>query len=126
MRELLLVALGGAFGSVLRYLFSIGLPMVFDRSLLVTATMVVNILGCVIIGFLIQWMEARQLMDTGLRLLVIAGFLGGFTTFSAFGLEAVMLFKESVHNALWYIGLQLTLCIGGVWIGLAGCRWLLK
>lgn len=78
MREVILVALGGALGTALRYLFSIYTPLIFGRSYILTGTMIVNILGCILIGVLIQWMDVKQLMDTGLRLFVLVGFIGGF------------------------------------------------
>lgn len=126
MREVILVAAGGAFGSVLRYLISLYTPLLFGRSSLFTGTMIVNILGCILIGAIIQWMDARQFLDTGLRLFVLVGFLGGFTTYSAFGLEAVDILGDSIPNALLYISLHLVLGIGGVWLGIVASQWLFK
>lgn len=126
MREVLLVALGGAFGSGLRYLISIYTPLLFGRSFLTTGTLIVNILGCILIGALIQWMDTKQMLDTGIRLLVLVGFLGGFTTYSTFGLEAMDIFRDSISNALLYISLHLILGIGGVWFGIFASQWLLK
>lgn len=118
MRDLLLVALGGAVGSALRYLVSLSIPLLFGRSLIFTGTLVVNIAGCFLIGFLVQWLEFKQFMDTGLRLLILVGFLGGFTTYSTFGLEGFELLGDSLHNAMFYILLHLVLGIGGVWAGI--------
>lgn len=126
MREVLLVAAGGAFGSVLRYFISLYIPHLFGRSLLFTGTMTVNILGCVLIGALIQWMDAKQLMDTGIRLLVLVGFVGSFTTYSTFGLETIDILRDSISNALLYISLHLILGIGGVWLGIFTSQWLMK
>lgn len=126
MREVLLVALGGAFGSVLRYLISIYTPLLFGRSFLTTGTLIVNILGCILIGALIQWMDAKQFLDTGIRLLVLVGFVGGFTTYSTFGLETIYILRDSILNALLYISLHLILGIGGVWLGIFTSQWLLK
>lgn len=126
MRDVLLVALGGAFGSGLRYLISINTPLLFERSFLSTGTLIVNISGCILIGALIQWMDAKQLLDTGIRLLVLVGFLGGFTTYSTFSLEAIDILRDSVPNALLYISLHLVLGIGGVWLGIFASQWVLK
>ncbi|MGF1669682.1 MAG: fluoride efflux transporter FluC [Balneolaceae bacterium] len=118
MREMLLVAAGGAAGSVLRYIISVYTPILFGKSLLVTGTVIVNITGCFLIGFFLQWIEIRQLFDTGFRLLLLVGFLGGFTTFSAFGLEGFELISISMTRFFVYTGLQLIMGIGGVWLGL--------
>lgn len=126
MREFFLVALGGAIGSAVRYAFSLLTPLIFGRSYLLTGTLIVNILGCIAIGILIEWMEAKQLMASGLKLLVLVGFLGGFTTYSAFGLEVLEIYRESIGNALFYIGLHLFLGIGGIWLGIMGGQYLLK
>lgn len=117
LRDILFVAAGGAAGSVLRYLSYLYVPLLFGRSSVFTGTFAVNILGCLLIGFLMQWMELRQVVDGSVRLLILAGFLGGFTTFSTFGLEGLELFRHSTGNFLLYTGLHLLLGIGGVWAG---------
>lgn len=126
MREILLVAAGGAFGSVLRYLVFIYTPLLFGRSFLLTGTLIVNVLGCILIGAVIQWMGAKQILDTGVKLLVLVGFAGGFTTYSAFSLETFDILRDSVSHALLYVSLHFFLGIGGVWLGIFTSQWLLK
>ena len=95
--SILLVGLGGAFGSITRYLVgnatmrwaephnAVGFPW---------GTLLVNILGCAAIGMLAVLIERLTSLNTELRLLLITGFLGGFTTFSSFGLDTWYLMRK--------------------------------
>jgi len=106
MLNLLLVFLGGGTGAALRYLTSIGVaaalrPWTHNNEgmphedavigLLPLATLAVNVTGCLAIGLLIPLIAGR---DPQLRLVLIVGVLGGFTTFSAFGHETVTLHQN--------------------------------
>lgn len=87
LEALALVAAGGALGALARYLVAL---LVVERlgleSLLATAA--VNLLGCAAIGAAVAWLEARPGAEQELRLALVVGFLGAFTTFSTFALEA--------------------------------------
>ena len=106
-----LIALGGAIGSVLRYLMvaAIGAPW---------GTAAVNVLGSFAIGVLFVLLDAR----TGWQLFVMTGLLGGFTTFSAFSLEAAFLWERSAALAVLYVVLSLVLAIGAC----AAAFWLFR
>lgn len=84
MMQILLIAIGGAAGSVLRYAVQKVLNTSFP-----TGTLVINITGCFLIGLL--WALVNKGLDEQKRLLLMTGFCGGFTTFSAFSLEALMM-----------------------------------
>ena len=94
MNAVLLVAIGGAVGSVLRYeCGALALRYVFDWKFPL-GTFAVNVLGCMIAGLLIGLGESHDSLNAQTRLLLFTGFLGGFTTFSAFGVETVSLIEK--------------------------------
>jgi len=112
MKELLLVGVGGGVGAVLRYKLG-GLVMhQFENARFPYGTFTVNVIGCLAIGLVAGWIERHHGVTTNLRLLVITGFLGGFTTFSAFGLETVYLLRRGT------MGLALANALGSVALGL--------
>lgn len=85
----IIVFVGGGTGSLCRYLMSMGIAALWGGSFPL-GTFLINILGCFCIGFL-GGLSERTTIDPNLRLLLQTGFLGGFTTFSSFGLETFQL-----------------------------------
>ena len=114
LRQLLLVALGGAIGSALRYLTALLLARHYTGSIPL-ATLAVNLVGCFLIGLLIGLCS-----DTShLRLLFITGFCGGFTTFSTFTAESYSMFREGSYGlALLYIAGSVLIGLLALWLGL--------
>ena len=125
MRNLLYIALGGALGSVLRYLFSLFTLRVFGQNWLFTGTAVVNILGCFLIGIVAALIQEKTSLPNAFKLLVIVGFLGGFTTFSSFGLEGYEVAAISLPKGLIYLGFQVFTGLFAVWAGLFVSKWFL-
>ena len=114
LRQLLLVALGGAIGSAMRYLTAILLARHYTGSIPL-ATLVVNVLGCFLIGLLVGLCSET----TYLRLLFITGFCGGFTTFSTFTAESYVMFREGAYGlALLYIAGSVLIGLLALWVGL--------
>jgi len=109
-----LVALGGAAGSVLRYVVSLLGVALFGGGF-PWGTLAVNVLGSAAIGAL-----AALGIEGGARSLLVPGFLGGFTTFSAFSLETTFLWERTPVLAVVYVGLSVALglaaCIAGFWL----------
>ena len=117
LRALLLVGFGGGVGSIFRYLTSIVTTKYLQTSF-PWATFGVNITGCLIIG-LLAGLLSRQLLSDNLKFLLITGFCGGFTTFSAFSAENVSLFQSgNAPTALLYIAASISFGLAAVWLGL--------
>ncbi|MBM4173408.1 MAG: fluoride efflux transporter CrcB [Ignavibacteria bacterium] len=101
---ILWIALGGAIGSVLRY--GIGMAMHGLSGLFPIGTMIVNILGSILLGALFAMQEGtHKSMSNEMWVFLSIGLCGGFTTFSTFGLETYLLWKEKhiVEAALYMI-----------------------
>lgn len=110
----LLVFIGGGAGSVLRYITSSYIGKYFISGF-PCGTLAVNMLGALIIGMLAQ----KFVTADNIRLLFITGFLGGFTTFSAFSLESALMFtRQDYTNLALYIALSVAGTIMAVMAGL--------
>ena len=118
MPKYLLIGLGGFCGAIMRYVVS-GLAQQWSNSISFPyGTLAVNVLGCLIIGFLAQLAESRGLLTAPMRFFIFIGFLGAFTTFSTFGNETLNLFQDGLFSqAILNIGLSVVLCLGAVWLG---------
>ena len=119
MNSLLLVGLGGGLGAMARYLLgSVALQLSPD-SRFPYGTFVVNVVGCLAIGVLAGMAGKHDWLSPQVRLFLMTGLLGGFTTFSAFGLETVELLRRGEWSiALAYVGGSVAVAIAAVWIGL--------
>ena len=118
MRNVLMVGLGGFMGAILRFSVS-GFVQGWFRSVnFPYGTLVVNLVGCFLIGGLSYAAELRGLLSAEARSFVFVGLLGAFTTFSTFGDDTVRLFREG-EDILSYlnIGLHLVLGLAAVWLG---------
>ena len=112
LKNILLVALGGAVGSVCRYIISC-----FPHTSFPWGTFVVNILGSLLIGLLVGW-ATKGVISDGMKLLLITGFCGGFTTFSTFANESLGMMKTGdVFLAALYIGASIVVGFFAVWLG---------
>jgi CrcB protein len=118
MNNILLVFLGGGTGSIARY----GMTRLVGRYTEGTSfpwhTLSVNLLGAFVIGVLVEVLALRAELTAPGKLLLITGFLGGFTTFSAFSLEsALMLQKGDYVNLAAYIAFSVIGTIAAVFLG---------
>ena len=122
MTQLLFVGMGGFLGSVTRFLLA-GLVQGATAGTFPFGTLVVNVTGCIAIGALSELVDTRPFLTADARAFLAIGLLGGFTTFSAFSLEMVLLIERGQYLfALLYAVLSIALGITGLMVGLGVMR----
>jgi CrcB protein len=125
MGKVLLVGLGGFVGSILRYLFSGYVQQWTQSTVFPFGTLLVNLTGCLVIGFLSQLADSRGVFTAETRVLVFVGVLGGFTTFSTFTNETMNFMRQSEFMpAFWNVSAHIVLGLGAVWLGRAAAYWI--
>lgn len=118
MIKLLWVGAGGFIGAISRYVVSGMFYKLFGKTWFPYGTLAVNVIGCLLIGFLSGIAEDRQVFSPELRLLVFIGILGGFTTFSTFGYEIFSFARDGQFiSSLTNLALHIILGLGAVWLG---------
>lgn len=118
MIKILIVGLGGFVGSVFRYLLGNWISRLLNNPEFPYGTFAVNILGCLIIGFLGGIVNLKQGFTPEIRLFLFVGILGGFTTFSSFGYETFLLLNNGkIFTAGINIVSQVFIGLIAVWIG---------
>lgn len=118
MREVLLIAAGGALGALLRFWLSNATAALLGRGF-PYGTLLVNVLGSFGIGMLYVFLSERVVAAAEWRALLVVGLLGAFTTFSTFSLQTLNLLELGlVGRAAWNVVLNVSLCLGACWLGL--------
>jgi CrcB protein len=117
VKNLFLIGLGGFIGSIARFLVS-RLGARVDWFSIPAGTLVVNILGSLLIGFLIGISEKSPILTVELRMFLMVGLCGGFTTFSTFTGENLMMMRNGQFLPLFlYTGLSILLGFAAVYFG---------
>ena len=115
LRNFLLVGLGGGIGAMLRFLIS---PVLFKSGAFPVYTMLINIIGSLCIGIIFAWSLKDEHFPEHLKFFLAAGLCGGFTTFSAFSLENLVLIRGGNYGmALIYILGSVVACLVAVFAG---------
>jgi len=120
--QTVVIATGGAFGALMRFWVSSATYAMLGRSF-PYGTLMVNVLGSLLMGFLFIWLTERSSLPPEWRSLILVGFLGAFTTFSTFSIETFNLLQAGeVSKALINILLSVVLCLLATWIGVISGR----
>ncbi len=116
------IAVGGSLGAMSRYWVSMTTYQWLGQQF-PHGTLAVNLLGSVAMGFLSVLIVQRFQVSDEIRIGLLAGFLGSFTTFSTFALDTLQLAtSEAILKAVLYVFLSVALCILGVWAGLVAAK----
>jgi CrcB protein len=122
MLKILVVAVGGSIGAVSRYLVSTWAAERFGASF-PYGTLIVNVVGCFIIGIFMTMTTERFIINPYWRLLITVGFVGGLTTFSSFSYETFRLLEDAdMMMAFYNIALNLVLGFFATWLGIGAAR----
>ena len=117
MINLILVATGGATGAIFRYILTNLSKTIFMSS--IYGTLMVNILGCFLIGYLITSDFSKNISENFVKFFLIIGLLGSFTTFSAFSFEIVnLMMSKKLLFSFFYILASVIVCILSAYLGM--------
>lgn len=125
MNQLIVIAFGGAFGAVMRFLVSTGLYQWLGRGF-PYGTLLVNVVGSFLIGLLSETLILQRVtVALDYRSAILVGFIGAFTTFSTFSLETFYLLEQGqIGKAGLNIAVSVSSCLAAVWLGLLCGRFL--
>jgi fluoride exporter len=121
MWQIILIALAGAVGAVARFGLANGCYLLLGRDF-PYGTLLVNVLGSLFMGFLAIWLVDKALSPE-LKIAILVGLLGSFTTFSAFSWDSLQLIEQQLYfKAMLNIVAHLLLCLGMTWLGMLLAR----
>ena len=117
MRSILLIGLAGAAGAISRYGVGLWAQKQWGNNF-AFGTLIVNVLGCLVLGCILELDSQTDWVRTPVRLFLAVGFLGAFTTFSTFGFETLKFIQDGSHHlAILNVAANLLLGLLAVWLG---------
>lgn len=126
MWQLVAVGVGGAAGTILRFAVN-GWSQRQFPNFAPAGTLIVNVFGCLVIGVVMAIVHERTWISREWQAFIVTGFIGGLTTFSAYGYQSVELFlQQQTRLAVLNVAANLALGFGAVWAGLWLTRTFLK
>jgi CrcB protein len=119
MKSLLLIFFGGGLGSVARFFLGRWINSVYSFTFPL-GTFAINIGACLVLGFVVGLADNKQMLSAATKLFWVVGFCGGFSTFSTFSNESLVLMQTG-HGltSVLYIFLSVLLCLAATYVGLA-------
>lgn len=122
MISIIAVGVGGFIGSVLRYIISLKMNQIFSQTLIPPGTLLVNVFGSLLLGFIMQ-LSFRANINPNLRLFLTTGIMGGLTTFSTLSYETITLLTNGYYiSGLLNIVLNLILGLSAAFFGMVICN----
>ena len=123
MKTILYIAIGGALGALLRYVFGLVFKPEYHAAFPIH-TFLINTIGCLLIGIVFSYTIING-QDQTLQFFIITGVLGGFTTFSSYTMETVYLFQNrEAFRGFLYVFLSNACGIGSAWLGYSLVKWI--
>lgn len=122
MISIIAVGVGGFIGSVLRYIISLKMNQIFSQTLIPPGTLLVNVVGSLLLGFIMQ-LSFRANINPNLKLFLTTGIMGGLTTFSTLSYETIALLTNGYYiSGLLNIALNLILGLSAAFFGMMLCN----
>lgn len=122
MKALVLIFVGGGLGSVVRFLLGRWVTGLHNLNF-PWGTLVVNVVACFVLGLIVGFADHKQMLSADMRIFWAVGFCGGFSTFSTFSYETLLLFQQTaVMSGIVYVIASVAVCLAATATGVAIAR----